>query len=371
MPVLALPLRQARGPRFLLMLLGLWMAVRAATYWPGEVGVVPPPSPFDPATEYAAQTSALDAPTAANATPRRVAARRLSLAPVSVPSKLALAAVNRAAPSGYSGHARHAWRLALLGRFGVGPGRVVPSLALPQPAAAFAPGLAPLQPVPRWAGESSPGRWSLAVASYWRSGGEGAPPVGPASTARLGGSQTAARLTYLVDSRLALRAYMRATHTPGRRDGVDVAVGVALRPLGVLPVDVHVEQRVAVAGAGRDTTLVYAAGGVDNQRLPLDFRLSAYAQAGVADYGGTVGFADAAVAVQREVAARRGMRLSLGTMVAAAAQPGAQRVDVGPRAALSLPQLGQGAQIALDWRERVAGNARPGSGLALTLAADF
>jgi len=38
---------------------------------------------------------------------------------------------------------------------------------------------------------------------------------------------------------------------------------------------------------------------------------------------------------------------------------------------LLLPDLGEGTRIALDWRQRLAGNARPESGLALTLASDF
>jgi hypothetical protein len=214
-------------------------------------------------------------------------------------------------------------------------------------------------------------RWSLTATSYWRSGSEASPTVGPGGAARLGGSQSAVRLAYLIEPRHSLRAYVRVAHTPGRRDGADIAVGIALRPIRSFPVDMHVERRRVVAGFGRDTTLGYIAGGVDNRQLPYGFRLSAYGQAGVADYGELVGFADAAVVVQRDVASVGGMRLSLGSVVAAAAQPGAQRIDVGPRVTVALPDVGQGAQIMLDWRERVAGNARPGSGLALTLAADF
>lgn len=216
-----------------------------------------------------------------------------------------------------------------------------------------------------------PERWSLGVATYWRAGSGASSSVGPGGVARLGGTQSAARLTYVVEPQRQLRAYARLTHTPVRRDGMDIAVGVALRPIRSLPVDVHVERRTVVAGDGRDTTLVYAAGGIDNRRLAQNFRLSAYGQAGVADFGELVGFADAAVVVQREVAEFSGMRLSLGSVAAAAVQPDARRVDVGPRAAIFLPKVGQGALVAFDWRERVAGNARPGSGLAVTLAADF
>jgi hypothetical protein len=63
------------------------------------------------------------------------------------------------------------------------------------------------------------------------------------------------------------------------------------------------------------------------------------------------------------------MRFGAGAW--AAAQPHVSRVDIGPHAELRLPLPGTNASLAADWRFRVAGNARPGSGPALTLAADF
>ena len=371
MPVLAFPLWRARGPRFLLLLLLLWVLMRLASQFPSTIDPAPPILPFAPPPELARREDPV-LPVQITAEVR--ALRQVSPPAATRPARLDLVKWAETAPAivptGYSGDERHAWRLALLQRIGARPATVAGALALPQRPRNFAPGLAAPVPVPRWPGAAPGQRWSLSVASYWR-GNDGTLAVGPDSAARLGGSQSAARLTYLVDQSRLLRAYVRAAHTPGRRDGFDMAVGVAVRPFKGLPVDVHAERRTVVAGAGRDTTLVYAAGGVDNRPLPLDFRLSAYAQAGVADHGATVGFADGAVAVQREVAAARGMRLSLGTMLGGAVQPGARRIDAGPRATLVLPDVGQGAQIALDWRERVAGNARPGSGLALTLAAEF
>ena len=370
MPVLALPLWRARGPRFLMLLLLAWVLMRLASQFPSTIGPAPQVLPFAPPPDLVRQevmqppdqrpaaTALLESPLPAATGPRP-----FTLAKPIEETSTSLA-------SGLSDDARHAWRLALLQRFGTRPVAVVSALALSPRRSDFAPGLAPLAPLPRWRAAAADKRWSLAVASYWR-GNDATLAVGPDSAARLGGSQSTARLTYMVDRSQMLRVYVRAAHTPGRRDGLDVAVGVAVRPLKALPVDIHAERRTVVAGPGRDTTLVYAAGGVDNLALPLDFRLSAYAQAGAADYGTVVGFADGAAVVQREVASRRGMRLALGTMLGGAVQPGAQRIDAGPRATLVLPDVGQGAQIALDWRERVAGNARPGSGLALTLAADF
>ena len=54
-----------------------------------------------------------------------------------------------------------------------------------------------------------------------------------------------------------------------------------------------------------------------------------------------------------------------------AAQPGVERLDLGPRVALGLPLGRTAATLAAEWRVRVAGDAAPRSGLAITLAADF
>lgn len=370
MPVLASPLWRARGPRFLLLLMLMWVLIRLASQFPGAIGPASQAPPFAPSPDLVRQEVMLlpNQPLAVTTLRRALPPATTEPAPLVLVARMEAPQTSLA--SGFMGEERHAWRLALLQRFGTRPAAAVSALPLLPRRGNFAPGLALPAPLPRWPAATADRRWSLAVTSYWR-GNDGTPAVGPDSAARLGGSQSTARLTYLVDRSLLLRAYVRAAHTPGRRDELDVAVGVAVRPFKALPLDIHAERRTVVSGPGRDTTLVYAAGGVDNQALPLNFRLSAYVQAGAADDGTVVGFADGAVTVQREVAARGGMRLSLGTMMGAAVQPDARRIDAGPRATLVLPDVGQGAQIALDWRERVAGNARPGSGLAVTLAADF
>jgi hypothetical protein len=44
------------------------------------------------------------------------------------------------------------------------------------------------------------------------------------------------------------------------------------------------------------------------------------------------------------------------------------RVDAGPRVTMRVrPNL----KVHVDWRQRLAGNAAPGSGPAVTLAGDF
>lgn len=78
-------------------------------------------------------------------------------------------------------------------------------------------------------------------------------------------------------------------------------------------------------------------------------------------------FADGAVRIVLPV---RG-RLRIGGGIWGAAQPGVARLDVGPHVALRLPVARTQVWVAADWRVRVAGDAAPGSGPALTLATDF
>jgi hypothetical protein len=51
---------------------------------------------------------------------------------------------------------------------------------------------------------------------------------------------------------------------------------------------------------------------------------------------------------------------------------GAARLgDIGPSASLRFPLDGGSARLAIDYRHRIAGNAAPASGVALTLSAGF
>ena len=75
-------------------------------------------------------------------------------------------------------------------------------------------------------------------------------------------------------------------------------------------------------------------------------------------------FADGALTFTKPVFGR----YSAGFGIWGGIQPGLSRVDVGPRVSM---RIRNNMRVHLDWRQRVAGNAEPGSGPALTLAADF
>jgi hypothetical protein len=75
-------------------------------------------------------------------------------------------------------------------------------------------------------------------------------------------------------------------------------------------------------------------------------------------------FVDGALAVSRPVY----RQFSAGFGVWGGGQPGLYRVDAGPRLTM---RVRKNLRVHADWRQRLAGNARPGSGPALTLAGDF
>jgi hypothetical protein len=130
------------------------------------------------------------------------------------------------------------------------------------------------------------------------------------------------------------------------------------------------EQRLALDG-GKSGPAVAVVGGVNGIDLPFAFELDGYAQAGAVKRAQVEPFADGALRITRPVTTLGEAQLALGAGAWGAVQRDAARIDLGPTAITTLPVSGQTVRIALDWRERVGGDARPGSGPALTLGADF
>jgi hypothetical protein len=110
------------------------------------------------------------------------------------------------------------------------------------------------------------------------------------------------------------------------------------------------------------------------QNLAGGFRAEAYGQAGYAGGLGPTAFFDAQAVVDHSIAKATRLRrdVRIGAGIWAGGQKGAVRFDAGPRVSMPL-DMGDGtsARIALDWRLRVAGNANPASGPALTIASSF
>ena len=64
-------------------------------------------------------------------------------------------------------------------------------------------------------------------------------------------------------------------------------------------------------------------------------------------------------------------RIDFGAGIWGSAQRGAARLDIGPTIGVAVPIARRAIRLSADWRERIAGDARPGSGPAFTIGSDF
>ena len=184
-----------------------------------------------------------------------------------------------------------------------------------------------------------------------------------ASGGSLGASQAGSRLTYNFTRQIA--AQFRSTTEVGRRGG-EVAGGLRVQPLAGIPlwIDAERRQRIGRFGGGRSAFALFVEGGVYNRPMPLNFLLDGYIQAGMVGARSRDKFVDGGFALTRPVY----KQFSAGFGVWGGAQPGVYRVDAGPRVTMRVrPNI----KVHFDWRQRLAGNALPGSGPAVTLAGDF
>lgn len=330
---------QGRPLRFLALVALAWLVLRIAILWPqtGSLpeairAVVPLPSfgprEADPAvTPLPAAHPALRpvwaAAVARQLTPRALLARRGS-DPVRV-------------------------QLATLGLFEFGAAEYTDT-----PPAPVAPGASQTRFDP------TPSRWS---ASGWLTLRQGN-GIGAAPGGQLGGSQAGVRIAWLVDPRRHIALFGRVV-TPLSGSGREASIGVEWQPSRA-PVRIVAEQRFALDGGKSGQGLGLVAG-VDAD-MPGGFRLESYGQAGAIRRDRIEPYADGAARVTHAIS---GTRFALGMGAWGAAQRDAQRLDVGPSATLGVSVGGQRVRLALDWRQRIAGDARPGSGLALTLGSDF
>ena len=205
-------------------------------------------------------------------------------------------------------------------------------------------------------------RLQLSTWALWRGQAPGSGSL--ASGGTLGGSQAGARLTYAVDRRIA--ASLRTSSVIGSSRGGEVAGGVRLTPFPSIPVSITAERRQAIGkfSTGRSAFALFAEGGVYERPLGWNLLLDGYAQAGVVGIRSRDLFADGGLAVSRPVWGR----FSAGLGVWGGYQPGLYRVDAGPRVSV---RIRPNVKLHLDWRQRLAGTAEPGSGPAVTLGANF
>jgi hypothetical protein len=323
-----------------LVVLG-WVGVRVAVLWP-QTGTLP--KAIEAVVPPAAAAAIVVPPPAAP--PRAVPGRAPAQPPAPVVARASPGApvpLLKLEPSRFDAAA---WR-----RIGFVPVDPIGAPGAPRGGAA------------RPAAWAAPERWSATAWAALRGGaGSGAAPGG-----QLGGSQAGARIAYLLSPERSLAVAGRIV-SPLNGRGAEAALGLEWQPVG-LPVRLVVEHRFGLDGTAGGPGLGLV-GGLDRV-LEGGLRLEGYGQAGAIRRARAEPYADAAARLTRKVAQRRRAQLSLGLGAWGAAQRDAARLDLGASAVLGVPLAAGQARIAFDWRRRIAGRARPGSGLALTIGGDF
>nr|WP_298895300.1 hypothetical protein [uncultured Altererythrobacter sp.] len=216
-------------------------------------------------------------------------------------------------------------------------------------------------------------RWSLDAWAFWRDGGN-VSLVSAARAPTYGASQAGAVLNFRLapENRRDPRAYARIYRALIDQGETEISAGISARPLAALPLRAHTELRVTEF---QTSTEIRPAAFVTTElpvlQLPLGMRAEGYGQAGYVGGKEATAFADGQVHLMRDLRRFDLGALSIGAAAWAGAQEGAERLDVGPSMRVDLTIAQTPARFSLDYRERVAGDAEPPSGVAVTLSTRF
>ncbi|RIV83257.1 hypothetical protein D2V17_13775 [Aurantiacibacter xanthus] len=245
----------------------------------------------------------------------------------------------------------------------------VPRVSRPSAVASAGPSGDPVF-APRPAAQS---RWTASSWLFWRDSNAGGQQA--ATTPNYGRSQAGVVLAYRLapESGHRPQLYIRATSAleGPREDGL--AAGLSARPVPDVPLRLAAEARVSLRdGTSELRPAVFAVTELAPFALPASMVGEAYAQAGWVGGDFATGFVDAQMRITRALVRSEGFALSAGGGAWAGAQKGTRRLDVGPTVSASFRVSDEVyGRLSADYRVRVAGNAEPASGPALTLSAGF
>ena len=206
--------------------------------------------------------------------------------------------------------------------------------------------------------------------SFWRGGGHRS---GLATAGQYGGGQSGLIATIGLRNgsgrRIPIAALVRSSVAHDNLQDRELALGFRWQPSPSLPVSLSAERRFR--GVGADNFALYVAGGRSDMQLPARFKLDAFAQAGIVSGQNGGHFFDAQARAERRILPASPLPLHLGAGAWAGGQKGIARLDIGPSLRTELPLSETRVRISADWRFRVAGDASPGNGPALTLSTGF
>jgi hypothetical protein len=219
---------------------------------------------------------------------------------------------------------------------------------------------------------------SLGAFALVRNGSAGDPL---AASPILGSSVTGASIGYTLDplARRRIAIIGRFATGAGPTGSLDpetseAAIGVQLSPIPRANAHVAVERRFALGEFARNAWSARIAGGTGGQfhvgRFPAAWDV--YGEGGVIGVSEPDLYAGAQARALIELLRTSRIRIDAGAGAWAAGQDAfvtSHRFDIGPTLAVRFDGLPMSASI--DYRIKAAGNAEPGSGVALTIAGEF
>jgi len=216
----------------------------------------------------------------------------------------------------------------------------------------------------------SPRKWTASAWLFWRGRGRGS-AIGNAG--QLGGPQAGIRVEHRLATamgRMPVAAYGRASTALRQPHAPEAALGIAIKPAtGQVPVTLGIERRIALDRYGRNAFALVAASGLNPTPVAHKIVAEGYVQAGLVGFSRTDPFIDGRISLGTPL--DTGQNLLAGASLSGGAQPHVSRLDIGPMVQWRLPGKTMNSRLTIEWRQRIAGSARPGSGLTATLASDF
>lgn len=217
-------------------------------------------------------------------------------------------------------------------------------------------------------------RWSADGWYYWRHGSSAGLSPG-AFAPSYGASQAGGVLRYrfALSSGYKPTAFLRTTAALNGSGEREAALGLSARPMPRVPIVVAGEARYSQTPNGKEVRPAgFAYTELPSFRLPLGMRGELYAQGGYVGGKDATAFVDGQLRADHKLAKPGKAEVRVGGGIWGGAQKGAARLDAGPSIIVVSP-IGNKlfARLAADWRFRVAGDAAPDSGPAVTLSAGF
>jgi hypothetical protein len=214
-------------------------------------------------------------------------------------------------------------------------------------------------------------QWSI---SGWLLARSAESQSGFATNGSLGGSQIGVRLQRkLLQSAdgTSLSLNFRVSAPLSTKIGAEGAIGVSIRTATKQPIDFIVERRIPFGKDGRSDFAAIVATGFDDVPIGRGLLASAYGQSGIVGFSQPDFFVNGAARLEHDLIPKSRLKIRLGAGVWGAAQPGLSRLDVGPLVSVRFPIAKTNMRVSAEWRQRIAGNADPASGPALTIGTDF